>query len=91
MIEAANDCTTIEELNVGIVTDDGLKLMAEMLKTNTSLEELVFYETDDHQKYWTKESMQSFADLLKQHTKLKKVKTKFNDCNKDSELSVNFM
>lgn len=65
MIEASNDCDTIKELNVGIVNDAGLKLMAEMLKTNTSLKELKFYETDDHQKYWTAESMQAFADLLK--------------------------
>jgi hypothetical protein len=28
VIEAANDCKTIEDLDVGIVTDVGLKLMA---------------------------------------------------------------
>lgn len=91
VIEAANDCKTIEELNVGIVTDSGLKLMAEQLKTNDSLEELVFYETSDHQKYWTKDAMRQFADLLKTCTKLKKVKAKFVDCNKETEQSVSFL
>ena len=28
VIEAANDCKTIEKLNVGVVTDDGLKILA---------------------------------------------------------------
>ena len=90
VIEAANDCKTVEELNVGIVTDAGLKLMADQLKANDSLEELVFYETDDHQKYWTKDAMRAFADLLKTCTKIKKVKAKFQDCNKESELSSSF-
>ena len=50
--------------------------MADQLQKNTSLEELCFHETDDHQKYWTREAMQAFADLLKSCTKLKKVKAK---------------
>jgi hypothetical protein len=54
------------------------------------LEELIFYETADHQKYWTKDSMEEFAHLLKNFTKLKKVKAKFQKCNAKSELAINF-
>lgn len=90
IIEAANNCPSLRELNFGIVTDSGLKLMAEHLKPNNYLKEIKFYETDDHQKYWTHESMQAFADLLKSHTILKKVKAEFMECNKKSDLAVNF-
>lgn len=77
IIEACNDCKTIEKLDVGIITDTGLKLLAKHLKTNEGLEEIYFHETEDHQKYWSKEAMQDFADLLKSCTKLKKVRAKF--------------
>ena len=42
VIEATNDCKTIEKLNVGVVTDSGLRILAENLKSNSTLEELSF-------------------------------------------------
>lgn len=48
MIEAANLNRHILELDVGIVTDKGLINLAELLKENTSLEQIVIEETSDH-------------------------------------------
>ncbi len=77
VIEAANDCKTIEKLDVGVVTDSGLRILAEQLKPNCSLEELTFAETEDQQKQWSGEACAQFAGLLREHTKLKSVKAKF--------------
>ena len=90
VLEAANDCKSIEKLNVGVVTDAGLRILAEGLEANCSLEELVFYETGDHQKYWTPEARQCFVDLLKAHTKLKSVKARFAEENAKSDFASAF-
>lgn len=47
-MEAANACKNIEKLHVGIITDSGLRILAEGLMGNESLEELTFQETDNH-------------------------------------------
>lgn len=90
VIEAANLCGSIEKLIVGVVDDAGLRILAEMLATNASLEELEFSETSDHQKYWTGEACAAFVSLLKNCTKLKKVKAKFQKCNKESRAAQEF-
>ena len=56
VVEACNLNQNITSLNLGIVTNEGLARLAELLRENTSLESLAFEETDDHQKYWTGES-----------------------------------
>ena len=53
IIDAANKSEHLERLDVGILTDDGLMLLAERLAENHHLNELIFTETADHQKYWT--------------------------------------
>lgn len=53
IVEAVNACKSIEKLHVGVITDSGLRILAEGLMGNESLEELEFSETDNHQRYWT--------------------------------------
>ena len=72
------------------MTDAGLKILAEHLKPNYTLEELTFSETADHQKYWTEETRKSFVTLLQSHTKLKSVKAKFMGENQKCESSEAF-
>jgi hypothetical protein len=48
IIDAANKTETLEKLDVGVLTDDGLMLLAERLTGNISLSELTFSETSDH-------------------------------------------
>jgi len=59
-VEAANACKNIERLHVGIITDSGLRILARGLVGNESLEELIFSETDNHQRYWTEEARGAF-------------------------------
>lgn len=68
IIDAANKTPALEKLDVGILTDSALALLADRLKNNSSLIELKFEETEDHQQYWTKESMKLFCDLLENST-----------------------
>lgn len=74
VIEAANQNKHILKLNVGVITNHGLEMLAELLKENDSLEELVFEETKDHQKFWTDTGRHAFCRMLKNFTQLKKVK-----------------
>ena len=48
ILEAANQNKNIKKLNIGTITDAGLKVVADILRENTSLEELEFEETADH-------------------------------------------
>ncbi len=48
IIDAANKTPSLEKLDVGILTDNGLKLLAERLNDNLHLNELTFTETTDH-------------------------------------------
>ena len=49
MIDAANKTPSLEKLDVGVLTDGGLKLLAQRLADNTYLSEISFQETQDHQ------------------------------------------
>ena len=94
ILEAANQNKNIKKLNIGILTDAGLKVAADLLRENTSLEELEFEETADHQKYWTDEGRCAFTETIKRHTVLKKVQVVFdrdeNDCNSEFKSEVKF-
>ena len=68
IIEAVNANKNILKLNCGIVTDNGLVILAEKLKTNTSLEEIIFQETEDHQKFWTKKGREAFTKMMEKCT-----------------------
>ena len=84
VLEAVNNIACIEKLHVGVVTDSGLKILAAQLAHNTTLEELQFSETPDHQKYWTEESRCCLVETLKlTSVKLKKVKAKFQKANRE--------
>ena len=77
ILEAANQNKNIKKLNIGTITDAGLKVVADLMRENTSLEELEFAETSDHQKYWTDEGRCAFTETIKRHTVLKKVDINF--------------
>ena len=81
IIDAANKTPSLTNLNVGVLTDSALALLAERLASNKHLKELKFSETADHQQYWSEKSRQAFCDLLKNNTNLKKVKARFQKCN----------
>jgi hypothetical protein len=81
IIDAANKTPSLEKLNVGVLTDNALLMLAERLKDNKYLLELKFEETEDHQQYWSKDSQKDFCELLKSSTQLKKIKAKFQKCN----------
>lgn len=68
VIDAANKTACLEKLDVGVLTDSGLKLLATRLAANKHLSELTFQETEDHQQYWTGEARQMFCSLLKTST-----------------------
>jgi hypothetical protein len=83
IIEAVNANKNILKLNCGIVTDNGLMVLADKLKTNTSLEEIVFQETEDAQKLWTAKGREAFTKMMEKFTQLKKVKA--NTKREDTE------
>ena len=78
VVEAANLNKNIRRLNIGILTDDGLAQLAALLRENTSLEELEFQETKDHQKLWTAVGKKAFVETLRDCTVLKKIGIHFN-------------
>jgi len=61
IIDAANRTPSLEKLDVGVLTDEALKLLAERIANNEYLEELHFSETEDHQKYWSGEAKDMFC------------------------------
>ena len=53
IVEACNLNRHVKKLDIGVITEQGLVTLAELLRENESLEELDIEETSDHQKYWT--------------------------------------
>lgn len=84
IIEACNLNRNIKKLHIGILTDEGLQALAQLLATNTSLESLTFQETADHQKYWTAAGKAALVEMLKNGTKLINVEMSFT-CDKTPE------
>ena len=68
IIEAVNGNEHIKRLDIGILTDQGLKNMAEMLKPNEYLDEITFQETLDPQKLWTSLGRGAFSEMMKDST-----------------------
>lgn len=91
IIDAANKTQSLEKLDVGVLTDDALILLAGRLTGNKYLEELLFSETNDHQKYWSGAGMNDFCQMLKSCKNLKKVKVTFQDCNYKKHESQEFL
>lgn len=77
VIEAVNTNTNIKKLNIGVLTNPGLKAISELLVGNTSLDELEIQETSDTQKLWDDEGRTAFTNLLKESTTLKKISLNF--------------
>jgi hypothetical protein len=95
VIEAANANKNIVELNVGIITDTGLTILADILKTNDSLSEITMVQTTDPQKLWTNRGRSALTAMLREHTQLRKVKMfkdkkKMSDEDKLFQEEVNF-
>ena len=76
--EACNNNHNLKRVDMGVLTDQGLRSLSELLAANTSLESISFQETKDHQNYWTPEGRQIFVNLLKTSTKIMDVELKFS-------------
>ena len=48
IIDAANKTSTLENLDIGILTDNALQLLAQRISENKFLADLTFTETSDH-------------------------------------------
>lgn len=48
VVEACNGNENIKRLNIGVLTDEGLERLAQLLAQNESLEEIEIQETKDH-------------------------------------------
>lgn len=90
IIEAANANENIIKLHLGIITNNGLKLLADKLKNNEYLEELQFQETNDPQKLWAEDGRKAFTDMLRCCTHLKKVKAKNSKESDKDEADILF-
>jgi len=95
IIEAVNVNKNIVQLNVGIITDRGLEIISDLLKTNDSLQEITMIQTTDPQKLWTDRGRKCLTEMLRQHTQLRKVKLfkstkKLSDTDKLFQDEVNF-
>ena len=73
LMEAVNANANIKFLTIGVLTDDGLVQLAELLRENNSLEEISIQETKDPQKLWTERGRGAFTEVLESCTSLKQV------------------
>ncbi|TNV84357.1 hypothetical protein FGO68_gene9394 [Halteria grandinella] len=71
VLEAVNANKNISRIHLGVISDYGLRTMAELLQGNKSLLRLEFSENEA--KPWTKEAKQAFSQMLKGHTELQSV------------------
>lgn len=85
IIEAVNCNEHIKRLDIGILSDQGLKDMAEMLRPNEHLDEITFQETSDPQKLWTSLGRGAFSEMMKDCTKLKRVNISFKRENHEAD------
>ena len=74
LLEAVNLNKHVQKLHVGVISDYGLKALAELLRANRSLKKLTFQE--DETKPWGEEAKHAFCQMLKKHTELEAVKFK---------------
>ena len=85
VIEACNNNANIKKVDIGVLTNEGLGVMSELLAANTSLEGVSFQETTDHQKYWTAEGRSTFVNMLKTSTKITEVTLNFTREDRDED------
>lgn len=78
MLEACNSNQNIKKINLGYVTNKGLRYIADTLVHNKSLSKLKFQEDEDSQ--WGEESKAAILKLLKVNSHLTKIK--FEPANK---------
>lgn len=62
--EGVTECKSIHDLAVGVVTNQGLKIMAEHLRDNKSLKNL-FINPPPYDSEWKKDGMDAFAEMVK--------------------------
>ena len=72
MLEAANANPNIKRLHLGVVSDYGLRSMAELLVKNKTLIRLDFQE--DEKAPWTSPAKAGFCAMLKEYTELEQVR-----------------
>ena len=72
ILEASNANHHITKLNLGLVTDRGLAIMAKTLCLNQTLQKLKFAEHEDAP--WSEQSQAEFVSMIKGHRNLVKVK-----------------
>ena len=85
IIEAVNCNENIKRIDVGILTDDGLKAVSNLLKPNITLESITMCETKDQQKLWTAEGRACFSSLLEKSTRIKRVSLHFSRENEAAD------
>ena len=85
IIEACNVNANIKQLNIGVLTDDGLQSLAQLLRENTSLEVIEIQETKDPQKLWSGIGRGAFTEMLKKCTVLKQVILNFTRENEPAD------
>ena len=80
-MEGASSNENLKNLDVGTVSDDGLRIMARELEKNVSLQWLTFTENPD--KTWTKGAKRAFADAIRDYTKIETIT--MNTCEHEGE------
>lgn len=88
VLQAVNANKNILKLHIGIVTDRGLHCLADILKGNDSLEEIIMQETTDPQKLWSDFGKEALTNMLRSKTQLKKVKLVSDRVEKDEDLKL---
>ena len=78
ILEACNSNQNIKKINLGYISDRGLKLVADTFLHNRSLNKLKFQEEEENP--WSEQSKDAFLKLLKVNKWLTKVK--FEPANK---------
>mmetsp|Transcript_1043 Transcript_1043/g.1910 ORF Transcript_1043/g.1910 Transcript_1043/m.1910 type:complete len:313 (-) Transcript_1043:8-946(-) len=70
ILEACNANKNIERVNLGFVTDKGLKLMSETIAHNLTLKKIKFQEHKDPNLKWKDKSKQALINAIKQNKAL---------------------
>lgn len=76
ILEAVNGNENIEMLDIGIISNDGLTMLTDLLKSNTSLKKLRFSECSE--KPFEKNEKDAFCAVIQNFTELEEIKVKLN-------------
>ena len=80
ILEACNGNKHIKKVHLGVVSNEGMKLMSKVLMHNTTLKKIKFQEHRDLK--WDDECKAMFMEMLKSHTNPAIVKIKFDPADK---------